>query len=143
MAQLINSRAGQIAVRAAAVGAVGALGYMLFAPGRGVELLGAVSVPRPIGVGVALAAGTVASSLIIPVLTQHLPLASMPEWQSFEKLLLIPITVGAAGLAAEAILTPSAVSGTGALISLAAGAGASIGASYLLAGLNIENVQSF
>ena len=105
-------------------------------------VIGGMWVPKAFAHGVVLSVSSVAASFIVPRMTPYIALGS-PQLTRFNSLILEPLVLGGVFLTVESIVAPAAeVQGTGGTMrEVAAGAAASVAASYMAEGLGlIDNV---
>ena len=129
--------------KAGLVGLTGAvLSVVVLGGMQPVPVIGGMWVPKAFAHGVVLSVSSVAASFIVPRMTPYIALGS-PQLTRFNSLILEPLVLGGVFLAVESIVAPAAeVQGTGGTMrEVAAGAAASVAASYMAEGLGlIDNV---
>ena len=127
--------------KAGLVGLTGAvLSVVVLGGMQPVPVIGGMWVPKAFAHGVVLSVSSVAASFIVPRMTPYIALGS-PQLTRFNSLILEPLVLGGVFLAVESIVAPAAeVQGTGGTMrEVAAGAAASVAASYMAEGLGLIN----
>ena len=126
------TKAGLVGVTGAILSAV-VLGGM-----QPVPMMGGVWAPKAIIHGVALAGSSVAASYIVPKITPYISIGS-PQLTRFDNLIVTPLVIGGVFLAVESVVAPAAeVQGSGGTFrEIAAGAAASVVASYVADGMGM------
>ena len=124
------SKAGLTAVVGGVLSAV-VLGGM-----QPVPVMGGFWVPKGMVHAVALGGSSLAASYIVPKITPYVSVGS-PQLSRFDNLILEPLVLGAVFLAVESVAAPAAeiIGPMGTVRELAAGAAASVTASYVAQGM--------
>ena len=131
------SKAGLVGLTGAVLSVV-VLGGMQPVP---VSVIG-MWVPKALVHGFVLGVSSVAASEIVPRLTPYISVGS-PQLTKFDRLVLEPLVLGCVFLICESCVAPAAEvqGGGGTMREIAAGAAASVAASYMAEGMGlIDNV---
>ena len=116
----------------------GVLSVIVLGGMQPVPMMGGMWAPKALVHAGVLGVSSVAASWIVPKVTPYISVGS-PQLQRFDRLVLEPAVLGLAFLAVESIVAPAAEvqGGSGTFREIAAGAVASVAASYLSEGLGI------